>query len=1043
MKNIKVFISSTFNNLVSERNSIMLALRAVEKYAIEKHVNLKTIDFRWGLPEGGHIMKTCLESINSSMPYFLCILGDKYGSQPQWEDYEKEKGYLEGYNKFIEENVFKSYPVEVLSYTAMEVYFALSHSVDKENIKFIHLSYLNNLDSNQKKLFDYIEEKGYIPTECSTIEDLVAEVKSFLTTIIDKNALTPNIITDNHPSNLHQYPFVGFRGANTQDNQLSLYRKSQEILLNYTIQDTSVRCEETELDDFISSSAKICCIEGDDGTGKSTLLANWLKDRIARELPNETIIYHFYNEGYIDDVFEHLYLELAEINNHYIDDYYAKLFANSDHIPKSFLIFEEAVRQLDTDKNIIIVLDGLEHSVSNFDRFIDTFNNNEKNIRLILTTGYIPVNLSYISKLHLSALSTNEVKNVISKYLRLHNRHPRVADEVAEVLVTNQLLHNPQLLSSVLYDLRAFGNHNNIKDKIAEYSATQEALAVYKVIIKNWEAVMPVILDSKILVWIAYSHYGLAEDDIKRIAGLCEEKENLWHQLFFLIEPYMEWNGDRLQFVDRRLKSAIIDRYKGDESCIKNTMILYFQNINLPIERQYDELPYLYEDMNRMDDLLTYLLNLNVFRYAHTNRHKKDALIKHWSNFELSDFNQYLNVLNNGIEKTEYITTLYELSNFLYFHGIEMFPDEKRYDIESVHLSMCENLISKLDTEVENEIEPSQLVNVYRTVAVSYIDSFRYDEARILLEKGIRLLSPIVGRDWTTYDTTVKFQQIPELQIEDKTTMPLMLALTRTALLKNLNPYIDLLSEIINVATNSNEIDKYYNEVMSWIDILDQVQENSRNTSLLRSTIEYAYGMSLYSAEKYMDAFERFDNSFNLKYDYIQSVDSYGRKDTYQEYRLMELYKMIEACQITVAQSDLYRNQARYVEAVEKYGKELIDIGRFDRERLCNCLFNYAAYFYNQTLDREDDEVKELLHNAHKYYEKVVSETEDSHLNGMYIRASFFNMICLARMGQEENIPKICTSILEKEKELGKYELNDPQIHEILKICHSMSESEN
>ena len=135
-------------------------------------------------------MKTCLESINSSMPYFLCILGDKYGSQPKWEDYEKEKGYLEGYNKFIEENVFKSYPVEVLSYTATEVYFALSHGVDKENIKFIHLSYLNNLDSNQKKLLDYIEEKGYIPTKCSTMEALVAEVKSFLTTIIDKNALT-------------------------------------------------------------------------------------------------------------------------------------------------------------------------------------------------------------------------------------------------------------------------------------------------------------------------------------------------------------------------------------------------------------------------------------------------------------------------------------------------------------------------------------------------------------------------------------------------------------------------------------------------------------------------------------------------------------------------------------------------------------------------------------------------------------------------------------------------------------------------------------
>ena len=38
-----------------------------------------------------------------------------------------------------------------------------------------------------------------------------------------------------------------------------------------------------------------------------------------------------------------------------------------------------------------------------------------------------------------------------------------------------------------------------------------------------------------------------------------------------------------------------------------------------------------------------------------------------------------------------------------------------------------------------------------------------------------------------------------------------------------------------------------------------------------------------------MDAFERFDNTFNLKYDEIQSQDIYSRKDTYQEYRLMEI----------------------------------------------------------------------------------------------------------------------------------------------------------
>lgn len=1043
MKTIKVFISSTFNNLVSERNRIMLAFRAVEKYAIEKYVNLKTIDFRWGLPEGGNVMKTCLESINSSRPYFLCILGDKYGSQPHWEDYEKEKDYLEGYNKFIEDNVFKSHPEEALSYTAMEVYFALSQSVDKECIKFIHLSYQDEPDANQKNLIKYIENKGYIPTKCNTLDELVAEVESFLITIIDKNSLQPDTIDCGHFSNSPKYPFVGFRGTNTQDNQLFLYRKSQEILLNHIAEDTSFRCEETELDDFIASTSKICSIEGDDGTGKSTLVARWLKNRIARGFQNEIIIYHFYNEGYIDDVFEHLYLELAKINNHYMDDYYAKLFANSDHMPKSSLIFEEAVKQLETNNCVIIVLDGLEHSVNSFQGFIKTYSNNLKNIKFILTTGRVPVNSLDVTKLSLSVLSPDEVKSIISSYLRLHNRDPKVANEVADGLVANQLLYNHQVLSSVLYDLRAFGNHNNISGKIAEYGAVQDITGVYKIIIKNWETVIPVIFDSEILAWIAYSHYGLTEGDIKDIAGFCGEHETIWHQLYTLIEPYMEWNGNRLQFANRRLKSAIIDRYKEDEARIKESMICYFQNTNLPIESQYDELPYLYEDRNKMSELLSYLLNLSVFRYVNANEPKRDAFIKHWSNFKLSNFDQYLSVSRDSLGKSEYITVLYQLSDFLYFYGMDMFPNEDEGNIKAVHLAICEKLISQLDPEIKNEIEASQLATVYRAIAMSYIDSYRFDEAKSLLEESVRLLAPIVGKDWRIYDDTVKLQKMPELQIEDKTSVPLMLALTRTALLKNMNPYIDLLSEMISVISLSDEVDKYYNEVMLWIDRLDQVQENSRNTSLLRSTIEYAYGMKSYQAGKYLEAFERFNISFELKYDYIINESNCDRRDTYQEYRLMEIYKMIEACQIAVGKSDLYRNQAKYVEAVEKYGKELIDSGRFDLERLCNCLFNYAAYFYNQTLDKEDDAVKELLHNAHKYYDKVISETEYSHMNCMYIRASFFNMLCLARMGHEESIPKICTLILQKEKELRKHEISDPQIHEILEICHSMAETDD
>ena len=134
-------------------------------------------------------MKSCLESIRISKPYFLCILGSNYGSQPKWDDYEKEKEYLSEYNQFIEDNVFKSKHESNLSYTAMEVCFALSQEYGRDNVKFLHLAYKNGADTRQQALIQYITEKGYLPVECNSSDDLVKEVNLFLTSIINNNLL--------------------------------------------------------------------------------------------------------------------------------------------------------------------------------------------------------------------------------------------------------------------------------------------------------------------------------------------------------------------------------------------------------------------------------------------------------------------------------------------------------------------------------------------------------------------------------------------------------------------------------------------------------------------------------------------------------------------------------------------------------------------------------------------------------------------------------------------------------------------------------------
>lgn len=1035
MKDIKVFISSTFNDLVTERNKIMLAFREAERYAIRNFINLKTIDFRWGLPDGAHVMKSCLESIKISKPYFLCVLGSSYGSQPKWDDYEKEKEYLSEYNQFIEDNVFKSKPEDNLSYTAMEVYFALTQEYGKDNVRFLHLAYKNGADSRQQELIRYIKEKGYSPIKCSSPDELLKEVSLFLTSVIKKNSIV--VINDKDNDNAQKYLFGGFCGTNTQHRQLSLYRNFQEYLLNSKLLDSFSREQEKVLDSFVESNSKICCIQGEDGAGKSTLIARWLNNRIKRNDSSEFIIYHFCQGGYTDDIFEHFYLELAEINRSPLEDYYAELFNTSDHFPDSLSIFIEAIKQLTSDKCILIVLDGLEHIFEEFfANFFDLFTATSQNVKLILTTGVSHIDSYDCETLQLPYLNENEAKRIITNYLETHYKTDVVSNLVAEALVPNPILHNPKLLSSVLYDIRAFANHNNINDILTLYRKANNPNNIYSVILNNWKNIIPSVEDNNILAWIAYSHFGLAEEEIKNVSGFVGDKEYLWHQLYSFIEPYIEWNGDRIQFSNKWLKDAIDKDNIEKKGEIKNLMITYFQDDSMSIEKQFDELPLLLQEMNRNEELLSYILDLSVFQYANEKDNKRKLLIELWSNFNSSDYFLYLDSPHDEINEKDYLLLLHQVSQFLYLYGMEMFPYEERYDIDDLYRLFGERLNLEHDVDVDREKEdPINKAEVYKVKAVAYIDSFRFEEARSLLSKGIALLKPIVKEKYKMYDTTISLHKTRGLLDDiDKTTKSFIESITRVGLLKVLNPYIDMLFEILNTYPGLKKAGTIYKEVLDCVEILDQVKDDSRDTSLLRSQIDYTYGRNLYASNKYLDAFEKFDSAFNLKYKHLLNEERFHRHNTHQENMLMETYKMIEACQVMAAQNRVYVKQHIYVEAVEKYGYEYLDLLHY-----CNCLYNYAAYFYNQTVGNENADIIRLLENALIYYEKVVSLTECSELHEMFIRASFFKMMCLANMDKDEDIPAICSSILEREKSLDDDARSNAFMNQILTICHSMN----
>ena len=91
-RSIRLFLSSTFRDFAEERDLLVKrvfpALRARLR---DRFVELLDVDLRWGITaeeaERGEVLPICLAEIDRARPYFICMLGERYGWIPPPEGY--------------------------------------------------------------------------------------------------------------------------------------------------------------------------------------------------------------------------------------------------------------------------------------------------------------------------------------------------------------------------------------------------------------------------------------------------------------------------------------------------------------------------------------------------------------------------------------------------------------------------------------------------------------------------------------------------------------------------------------------------------------------------------------------------------------------------------------------------------------------------------------------------------------------------------------------------------------------------------------------
>jgi hypothetical protein len=83
-RNVRIFVSSTFRDMHAEREELVKRIfPQLRKLCEQRGVTWGEVDLRWGVTDEqkaeGKVLPICLEEIQRCRPYFIGLLGERYG----------------------------------------------------------------------------------------------------------------------------------------------------------------------------------------------------------------------------------------------------------------------------------------------------------------------------------------------------------------------------------------------------------------------------------------------------------------------------------------------------------------------------------------------------------------------------------------------------------------------------------------------------------------------------------------------------------------------------------------------------------------------------------------------------------------------------------------------------------------------------------------------------------------------------------------------------------------------------------------------------
>jgi tetratricopeptide (TPR) repeat protein len=664
-KKINVFVSSTFKDMQAERDELTLQVfPALRKVCEERGIAWGEVDLRWGIPEEkkGEVLNICLKFIDDCRPYFIGILGERYG----WVDPNALEKAKDDYPWLKKEHADRSI-------TELEILHGVLNNPAMANHAYFYFrnpGYVDTIPIDQRH--HYVE--GPTPEEITKYGPKEAESRAEkrrgqLTALKETIRKAKVPIQENYPDpvqfgNLVHADLMRVIDSlappgllKDEEGAPAWLDREERAHEAFAASRFGVYIPRQEYFDRLDTHAKgdgpPLLVLGESGSGKSALLAHWAF-RFRNLHQDDLVLVHFIGASSEST-------DWASMLRRIMGEFKRK-FSLTEDIPEKeealMAAFRNWLYMAAAHGRVVLVIDALNqledrHGSSDLIWLPLTI---PANIRLIISTlPGPPLDAARERKwpeMTVEPLTISERKALITCYLKMF--HKELSQLVEEELAAAPQCQNPLFLQALLEEIRIHGVFEKITGQIRDYLTVPTVVGLYEKILARYERDYKrdrpgLVKDTAALLWAA--RRGLSKAELMDLLG--EGRKPLpdayWAPLYLAMEHSLVVKGGRFTFFHDYLRKAVENYYlsRDDEKQHVHQQIADYFMAQPDSYRRIEELPWQLAEAGEWNRLSALLSNPDFFKLGYI-LHEYD-MKNFWTRIEKNSKNCMISAYDKAV----------------------------------------------------------------------------------------------------------------------------------------------------------------------------------------------------------------------------------------------------------------------------------------------------------------------------------------------------------------------------------------------------------